>query len=140
MSAAALSGARATNQLPSSGGGFAALSSEQFIKVLISELSNQDPLKPTDSTALMEQMSSLRNIESQLSLQKTLESLVSQNAIASASGLIGKVVAGLNSNNDPVEGMVMSIRVEKGKPVLELDSGHLLAADRVTEILDPSMT
>ncbi len=121
----------------STGDGFAAMSSDEFIKVLISELSNQDPLKPTDSTALMEQLSSLRNIESQLTLQKSLTSLVSQNAISSASGLLGKLVAGLNSDNRTVSGLVVGIRVQDGKPILELDTGYALAADRVTEIVDP---
>lgn len=122
----------------SSGGsnGLADLTSDDFIKVLISELSNQDPLKPTDSGAMMEQLSSMRNIESQLSLQKSLASLVSQNAISSASGLLGKLVAGLDSNNETISGLVVGIRVQDGKPMLELDTGHALAADRVTEIVE----
>jgi flagellar basal-body rod modification protein FlgD len=138
MSAASINSSIASlgNNRDNSGNGFAAMSSDEFIKVLITELSNQDPLKPTDSSALMEQMSSLRNIESQLSLQKSLESLVSQNAISSASGLLGKLVAGLNNDNRTVSGMVMGIRVQNGKPLLELDTGYTLAADRVTEIVE----
>lgn len=138
MSAASISNTLAnvgsSTTAASSENRFAELSSSEFIKVLISELSNQDPLKPTDSTALMEQLSSLRNIESQLTLQKSLESLVSQNSIASASGLMGKLVAGLDDQNRTISGLVTGIRVKDGKPILELDSGRSLAADRVTEI------
>ena len=78
---------------------FSDLSSEQFIEVLFAELQNQDPFQPSDSGALLEQLSSLRNIESQLSLQTQMETLVSQNQLASAGNLIGKLVAGLDNLN-----------------------------------------
>ncbi|MEX2213104.1 MAG: flagellar hook capping FlgD N-terminal domain-containing protein [Phycisphaeraceae bacterium] len=125
-------------QASAAGGGFAALSSTDFIKVLLTELSNQDPFQPQDSGALLEQLSSLRNIESQLSLQKGLESLVLQNGVTSAAGLIGKDVEGLDANNDSISGVVASVRVERGKAVLELSSGKSLAIDRVTSISQPT--
>lgn len=115
--------------------GFAALNSEEFIRVLMSELSNQDPFKPQDSSALLEQLSSLRNIESQLGLQKSMESLVLQNSLSSASGLIGKDVVGLDQNNDEITGTVQSVRVENGKAVLELSSGKLLPVENVRRIM-----
>lgn len=118
--------------------GFAALNSEEFIRVLMSELSNQDPFKPQDSGALLEQLSSLRNIESQLQLQKSMESLILQNGLSSASGLIGKDVVGLDKNNDEISGTVQSVRVENGKAVLELNNGKLLAVENVRHIMEGS--
>ena len=118
------------------GNSFAELTSQEFVEVLFSELTNQDPFNPQDSQALLEQLSSLRNIESQLSLQKQLETLVLQNQLSSAGGLIGKEVAGLDANNDAVRGVVTSVRVQDGKAQLELDSGKLLSIDRLTEIAD----
>ncbi len=114
--------------------GFAAIKSEDFVRIMIEELSNQDPFQPQDSSKLLEQMSSLRNIESQIGLQEQLESLVSQNQIASAGGMIGKMVKGLDGQNQRIEGLVTSVRVVDGEAVLELDSGRLLPMDRVTQI------
>ena len=51
------------------GNRFAELSTEDFMRVLFTELQNQDPLKPQDSSKMLEQLSSLRNIESQLTQQ-----------------------------------------------------------------------
>ena len=116
------------------GNSFADLSSEQFIKILVTELANQDPFEPTDSAALLEQLSSLRNIESQLALQEQFEGLVLQNQITQAGSLIGKVVSGLDDANNQVNGLVTSVRIQDDQAVLELDSGRLLAMDRVTEI------
>jgi flagellar basal-body rod modification protein FlgD len=136
MSAGAISGAAT---LPTSqAGAFGDLSSEDFVKVMISELTNQDPLDPQDSGALLEQLSSLRNIESQLALQEQLGNLVLQNQIASAGSLIGKLITGQDANFDQIEGLVTSVRVEDGTVFLELDSGRTLSMDRVTEIANPS--
>ena len=118
--------------------GFAELSSGEFLKIILSELSNQDPLAPNDTAAILEQLSSIRNIESQVQLEGKLDSLVTQNAISSGSRMIGSYVKGLNSQNNPVEGLVDSLTVQDGKPILKLASGQELAADRVTEVKDLS--
>ena len=110
------------------------LATSDFIKIITQELMQQDPFNPNDSGALLEQISSIRNVESQLSLQKTLETLVGQNSFAAASQTIGKVVAGLDGNNDEQIGMVVSVRLENNKAILELDTGKRLAFDRVMEI------
>jgi flagellar basal-body rod modification protein FlgD len=137
MSAGAISGA-AGGALSSVAGAFGDLTSEDFIKVMISEMANQDPFDPQDSQALLEQLSSLRNIESQLALQDQIGALVLQNQVASAGGLIGKLVAGRDDANDAVSGLVQSVRVAEGKVVLELDTGRSLSMDRVTNIAELS--
>jgi len=138
MSSGAIAGVGATGSsvIPN---GFAALESEDFIKVLITELTNQDPLDPQDSGALLEQLSSLRNIESQLALKEQIENLVLQNQVATAGGLIGKLVVGLNRSNDLVEGLVTSIRIEDGNTLLELDTGQVLEIERLTQISEPAV-
>ena len=47
---------------------FTELSSEEFIKIIFTELQNQDPFKPNDSSALLEQLNSIRSIESDIEL------------------------------------------------------------------------
>jgi flagellar basal-body rod modification protein FlgD len=133
MSAGAIAGS-GNSVVTNGSGAFGQLKSEDFIKVMISELSHQDPFQPQDSSKLLEQFSSLRNIESQLSLQQQLESLVLQNSVSMAGGMIGRVVKGLDDNNSNIQGLVRSVRVVDGKAMLELDSGKTLAMGRVTEI------
>ncbi|MFN3166325.1 MAG: flagellar hook assembly protein FlgD [Phycisphaeraceae bacterium] len=116
--------------------GFAELSSGEFLQIILSELSNQDPLAPNDTAAILEQLSSIRNIESQVQLDDKLEALVTQNSIASSANMIGKYVTGLNGQNNTVEGLVESLSVKDGKPVLNLAGGGELNADRVTKVED----
>lgn len=131
-----ISGASSTTGTGSSNASdkLAAMSSDDFLKIMLSELRNQDPFDPQDSGKLLDQMSSLRNIQSQLSLQESLQSLVTQNQIASAGGMIGKIVRGLDSGNQEVTGKVTSVRVQDNMAMLELDNGKLLEMGRVTAI------
>ena len=135
MSAAAISGYTANPDYQTPGvDGFAQMSSSDFVRVLMTELTNQDPLQPNDTTKLMEQLSSLRNIESQSALEDSLKSLVLQNGVIQASGMIGKLVAGLADSGNRISGLVTSVRVVDGAAQLELDSGLTLPLDRVETI------
>ena len=119
---------------------FAELESTEFIKVLVQELSNQDPFEPHDSAQIPEQLSSLRNIESQATLQEQIKNLVLQNEVAQAGGMIGRMVEGLDENGSRIDGVVTSVRVKDGKAVLELDTGKQLPMSRVERIADQNDT
>jgi len=124
----------AANTTSTTNNGLSAMTSDQFIKVMMAELSQQDPLQPSDTGKLMDQVSSLRNIQSQIDLQASLKSLTLQQQISSAGNLIGKMIAGRDENNQTITGQVTSVLVQNGKAVLQLDSGKSLTVDRVTQI------
>lgn len=134
---AAIGGAASVATQPSTtpgANGFAELSSGEFLQIILSELSNQDPLAPNDTAAILEQLSSIRNIESQVQLDEKLSDLVTQNAISTSANMIGQFVRGLDGNNNVVEGIVESLTVQEGEPVLNLAGVGQLAAERVTDV------
>ena len=118
---------------------FSEMSSEEFINIIFTELSNQDPFEPTDSAALLQQLSSIRSIESDFKLSQQLETLVHENQLASAGNLIGKIVGGLTQDNQRVAGWVVSAHREGNDVYLELDSGWLMPINNVETILDPAL-
>ena len=85
-------GTSGSSSTASRASGFNSLSSADFIKIMTTELSRQDPLSPTDSKAILDQISSIRSIESNISLKDSIQSMVQQNEFASAGALIGKVI------------------------------------------------
>lgn len=115
---------------------FSDLSTEEFVKVIFTELQSQDPFQPQDSGKLLEQLSSLRNIESQTNLQEDLKELVRQNQAATAGNLIGRRVEGLTASNEMVSAQVESVRVNKDGVTLELKGGKSLEMSRMTRIVD----
>jgi flagellar basal-body rod modification protein FlgD len=114
--------------------GFANLSSAEFFKVMFTELQNQDPLEPTDTSAMLEQLSTIRNIESQVKLQSQLEDMVASNQIAIAGGLIGKVVEGRDENLNLASGKVNSIRITGDDIMLELENGQRVSMSNLLNI------
>lgn len=113
---------------------YSALGSEQFLKLVLTQLSNQDPLQPNDSNALLQQLSNIRNIQSSVDMQDKLKSLVGQNELSSAATLIGRTVVGLNSSNQRVEGRVASISKTTDGAVLRLSTGQSLSMSRLEQV------
>lgn len=110
------------------------ISSEEFLGIILEELSNQDPFEPNDTSATLEQLNSLRSIESDLSLQEQLQSLVLQNSIGQAGSLIGREVQGLSNTGLNATGIVSSVRVVEGQPQLQLESGSTIEFSNVTNV------
>ncbi len=105
-----------------------------FLNMMITELQNQDPTKPTSSADLLSQMSQIGQLQSATTLQTSLQTMVLQNSISSAGNLIGKSVQGMDDQNETISGLVTSVRVESNQVMLELDSGKSLQLGRVTAI------
>ena len=116
---------------------FGEVSREEWLGIILEELSNQDPFEPNDTAATLEQLNSLRSIESDISLQGQLESLVLQNSIGQAGALIGKEIEGLSTAGDPVTGVVSSVRVIEGVSQLQLESGASVTFENVTDVRQP---
>ena len=129
--AGAVGGSTGTNR-------FNELSSEDFMKIIFTELQQQDPFEPNDSSALLEQLNSIRAIESDIDLTKNLESIVFQNQLATAGNMIGKTIEGLTATNDRVVGNVFAVIREGDKVTLQLDTGWEVPADNVQVIVDPN--
>lgn len=109
-----------------SGRGMSQLNSEDFTKLIITELTKQDPLQPNDTNALLNQIATIRSIESDTNLNSSLTSLVRQNDFASASTLIGKTISGISEENERVSGQVESISRTSSGTTVKLVGGDLL--------------
>ncbi len=106
----------------------------EFIKLMVTELQNQDPLNPMENSEILSQISQIREIEASERMTKTLDALrTSQDAVllgqslANAGGLIGKNVTGQSSTKtedgvqvENVTGVVDRVTLEVGKPFLHI--------------------
>lgn len=128
-------GSSTSTQPPSSTNAFSALSSEDFIEIMVNELSHQDPLAPNDSKAILDQIASIRSIESDLSLKNSLESLVKQDSFVAAGSLIGRFAKGLTDQGDTVEGLVLSVSNTRKGAVLNLHNGYSMKMENVIEVV-----
>lgn len=79
----------------------------QFLKLLVAELRNQDPTSPTDPTQYMSQLASFSSVGQQVQTNATLEALLS----AQASNVIGKTVT---SSDGATSGTVVAVEIPSG--------------------------
>jgi flagellar hook assembly protein FlgD len=93
-------------------------------------------MQPNDSKALLDQLSSLRNIQSSMNLSTRLDDLVSQGQLNSAAGLIGKYVQGLSENNETVRGQVYSVSRTDDGAVLNLYTGQRVPMKNLSDLVD----
>lgn len=87
------------------------LSSNDFLKLLIAELQNQDPLAPTDSVQMLQQVSQIRQITSNDSMTATMNSVQMGQDVATASQMVGKRITALDKDNKEVEGVVSRVTI-----------------------------
>ena len=111
------------------------LSRDDFYKIMISELTNQDPFQPVDNQQFLQQLSSLQTLDATGKLTDGIDKLVLGQQLSSASGLIGKVVKtpdGTTGNS--LQGTVQKVQVQGSDIQLLLDGDRKVKLSDVTEI------
>lgn len=118
--------------IPSVDKGFGTLDSDQFTQLILTELGNQDPLEPNDTGALLEQLSTIRSIESDTKLNETLASMVERTDFTSAAGLIGKKIT---TSDDPLTQLKVTSVLQNSDGVsLALEDGTFAALSSVSSV------
>ena len=127
-----------TNTTPTtSTDAFSTLTSGEFLEIIFTELQNQDPLEPNDTSDMLDQLSTLRSIESDTQMVDSLQRMVSQSELAAAAGLIGSLVSGITLDNRRVADLVVSVSMTPDGPVLNMFDGSRMFFNNIDEIVGP---
>jgi len=118
--------------------GFAALTSQDFLKMLITELQNQDPTQPVSNSELLQQLSQMQALQSNVELNTTLTNFSNNQQIASGASFLGKVVSGTDANNNPVNGVADNVFLQNGTLMIGVGSSALSIANVTGVSLNPS--
>jgi flagellar basal-body rod modification protein FlgD len=91
-----------------------------FIKLLVSELQNQDPMQPMSNSEMLQQVSQIKSIQSNDKLTTTLDSVALGQSISNASSLLQRKIEGLTDAGDQVTGSVDRVTIENGVATLHV--------------------
>ena len=97
---------------------FAKLDMSDFLKLMITEMQNQDPTSPTDTSQIMQEIGQMQSIESTTQLNTTLNALNLTQGLTSASLLINQNIVGIDDKGNNVNGTVSSVVVNNGAAAL----------------------
>lgn len=98
------------------------LSFESLLKIILTQLTYQDPLKPMDNFQFVSQLAQFSQIQLGQTTNDKLGTLVSAQATVQASGLLGKTVD-IPSGSTVISGTVTAISFSNGDPLITIRTG-----------------
>lgn len=102
---------------PSAASGASQVGLQDFLRILLTQLNYQDPLKPMDNQAFMAQMAQFTSLEQAQRVNDQLEQLVANQAALQSIGLVGRQVE-VQGGTGPVTGTVSALSWRGEAPVL----------------------
>lgn len=125
MAVQAISGNSSPPIVPADKTGFNSLSADHFMKMLIAQLKNQDPLEPVGNEEILNQLSMMRSLQSNIELGDAMKSITSNQQLSTAAGFIGREVTGTNEAGNPVSGTAVRAFLRDGKAFVAVGEDEL---------------
>lgn len=118
------------------------LGKDEFIKILMTQLQNQDPLNPMEDKDFIAQMATFSSLEQMMNMAKSIDTLVNNQMVSPViqySHMIGKEVTYESYDEDAKETTKLSSKVvavsqKDGWAILELENGEKIYADGVIQV------
>lgn len=109
-----------------------ALTQNDFLKLLVAQMTQQDPLNPKSDIEMIPQMVSFTQLEQSKNMQSDIASLRSQQEILQANSLLGRTVEIQDESEAVISGTVTAVQMEEGTPKLVVNGiryglGNLLS-------------
>ena len=108
---------------------------QDFLRILSTQLTFQDPLKPMDNQQFMAQMAQFSALEQSRMANDKMDSLLALQSANQSLGLIGKTVE-VSTQNGGVPGQVTTVSFASGQPLLTVKtaSGELMTDIGLSQI------
>jgi flagellar basal-body rod modification protein FlgD len=107
------------------------LDANAFLKMLITQLQNQDPTQPMDSTAFVAQLASFSEVEQTTTSNAKLDSLLNASGLSLANAVIGRTVT---SADGSTSGIVAAVKLTADGPVATLTDGSTVSLGSGVEV------
>ncbi|MCT2534526.1 flagellar hook assembly protein FlgD [Aquibacillus koreensis] len=126
------------------------LGKEEFLKILMAQLKNQDPMNPMEDKEFISQMATFSSLEQMMNMSSSISQLVQNQTVSPViqnSHLIDKEVTHYKINEETgeyispkveVNSTVVAVSQKQGEAILELASGNKIYTSEVLKINNPS--
>lgn len=99
------------------------LSFDALLKIILTQLTYQDPLKPMDNFEFVSQLAQFSQIQQGQTANDRLEALVSAQAAGQATSLLGTVVD-IPAGATTLTGTVTAVTFDAGTPRITIETGE----------------
>ncbi len=131
-STAATSAAKAKQSLDGTANG---LGKDDFMKLLLAQMGNQDPMKPMEDKEFIAQLAQFNSLEQMQQVNKGIQELATAQQMTEANLLLGRQVQAFGAEG-VITGEVRAVTMVSGKPMLRIGTEEVALSD-VSRILMP---
>lgn len=97
------------------------LAMQDFLKIMLTQLNYQDPLKPMDNQQFMAQMAQFSALQETQQLNTKIDQLAATQASLQSVGLLGKSVD-VATDSGSVTGIVTALTLNNGAPQISIST------------------
>lgn len=104
------------------------LGKDAYLQLLVTQMSNQDPMSPMDNTAMVAQLAQFSALEQMQNLNTQFESMsgnIDQLNFITAQGMLNRYVEGVDAEGKAVKGVVKAVGLDGSIVVLDVDGKPL---------------
>lgn len=94
------------------------LGQNDFLKLLVTQMTSQDPLNPQKDTDFIAQMAQFSSLEQSKTMAADVSTLRAQQNFSQAYSLLGQTVSLQVDKNATAQGIVQAVQVDAGTPKL----------------------
>ncbi len=127
--------AKASDTKSDTTSGTQTLDRDAFLRLLVTQMQNQDPMSPMDNTEMIAQLAQFSSLEQMNNLNDSFETMnttmeyltgnVDQLNFISAQGMLGKYVKGINAEGKISSGIVESVTLDDSIVILTVDGKQM---------------
>lgn len=117
------------------------LGKDEFLKILMAQLQNQDPLNPLDDKDFIAQMATFSSLEQLMNMSESIDALVQNQLISPIvqySHMVGKEVTYISKDGqgtqETVTSKVKAVSQKDGWAIFELENGEKIVADSILKV------
>jgi len=92
---------------------------QDFLKILLAQITYQDPLKPVDNQQFLAQLAQFTSLEQTQQINTKIDALLTAQSTLQSVGLLGRTVE-MSAEAGGISGTVSSISLVDGTPTLAL--------------------
>src|SRR5688572_12833212 len=112
------SAAAATAATPTAAGGLGGLGSDAFLNLLVAQLRYQNPMAPSDPSAMLNQTATFTQVETMQRLAAAQQQMLGLQRASIAADMVGQDVTAQATDGTQIKGVVDGVRFTETGPVL----------------------
>ncbi len=92
---------------------------ESLLRIIMTQLTYQDPLKPLDNTEFVSQLAQFSQLQQTQSLNDQMANLLAAQSATQATALLGKTID-VNAGSSTITGTVKAVSFTSGQPTVTI--------------------